>query len=400
MSHSTSRVGNVNWYLLAACVAGGFIAGGLIFSLTGISNWFSTTRISSREDGKFVSSAQRAAATKVVALARLEPESGIVNLAGPPGDRIRQVKCQLGQQVKEGQALLELESYRDRKIQVELLEIKIKEATKQRDTIEASYKAQTAELEAKENQLKTLTPLDIEQQTANLNLLREKEAAMQKQQERLASLVTAPVSEQEKEQQALLAKQSSEDVKTADLLLKKTRLTADENGKLIESQKRSAQASRDRALGELSLDLLNKQLEEAKDQMQRALVKAPSNGTVLRILAHEGEAATGQPLLQMADTSKMVAVAEVFESDAAQLMNWQSQNKTIAATIESQVFAPEKLAGQVTHIGQMIARNQLQSLNPAEDNNRRVVEVRIALDSSSTASHFLNLQVTATLEPK
>jgi HlyD family secretion protein len=400
MSHSTSRAGKVNWYLLAACVAGGFIAGGLIFSFTGISNWFSSKSVSARSDEGGSGSAKNRTATRVVALARLEPEGGIINLAGPPGDRIRQVKSQLGQQVKQGDPLIELESYQDRKNQVELLEIKIKEATKQRDTIETSYKAQMAELDAKENQLKTLTPLDIEQQTANLNLLREKESAMQKQQERLNSLVQAPISEQEKEQQALLAKQSSEDVKIADLLLKKTRLTADENAKLIDSQKKSAQASRDRALGELSLDLLNKQLEEAKDQMQRAVIKAPSNGAVLRLLAHEGEATTGQPVLQMADTSKMVAVAEVFESDAAQLMNWQAQNKTIAATVESQVFPAEKLTGKVTHIGQMIARNQLQSLNPGDDNNRRVVEVRIALDSSNTASHFLNLQVTATLEPK
>jgi HlyD family secretion protein len=399
MTHSASRVGKANWYLLAACVAAGFVSGGLIFSFTGISSWFSTSRIALRENATTNSSAQRPAATKVVALARLEPEGGIINLAGPPGDRIRLVKCQLGQQVKEGETLIELESYQDRKIQVELLEIKITEAKKQRDTIEASYKAQMAELEAKENQLKTLTPLDIEQQTANLNLLREKEAAMQKQQERLASLVTAPVSEQEKEQQALLTKQSCEEAKTADLLLKKTKMTADENAKLLESQKKSAQATRDRALGELSLDLLNKQLEEAKDQMERSLIKAPSNGTVLRILSRAGEATTGQPVLQMADTSKIVAVAEVFESDAAQLMGWQAQNKTIAATIESQVF-PEKLSGKVTYVGQMIARNQLQSLNPMEDNNRRVVEVRILLDSPGAASHFLNLQVTATLEPK
>jgi HlyD family secretion protein len=399
MWRSTSRSGKASWYLLAACVAAGFIAGGLIFTFTGVSSWFTGKNMSARQEGTGSSSAPGRTATKVVALARLEPEGGIINLAGPPGDRIRLVKCQLGQQMKEGETLIELESYQDRKIQVELLDIKIKEATKQRDTIEASYQAQMAELEAKENQLKTLTPLDIEQQTANVKLLREKEAAMQKQQERLASLVTAPVSEQEKEQQALLAKQSSEEAKTADLLLKKTRLTADENAKLIESQKKSAQASRDRALGELSLDLLNKQLQEAKDQMERSLIKAPSNGTVLRILSHAGEATTGQPVLQVADTSKMVAVAEVFESDAAQLMNWQAQNKSIVATIKSQVF-PEEITGKVTHIGQMIAQNQLQSLSPTQDNNRRVVEVRISLDSPGTASHFLNLQVTATLEPK
>jgi len=399
MTFSTIRLGKASWYLLATIVAVAFLTGGLIFSFTGISTWLSGRGTSTRSDGSQSATGKGRTSSKVVALARLEPDSGIVSLAGPVGDRIRLVKCDLGEVVKAGQTLIELESYQDRKIQVELLEIKIAEATKQRATIEESYKAQMAELGAKEEQLKTLTPLDMEKQTAGLNLLREKDAAMRKQQDRLDSLQQAPVSAQEKEQQALLVKQASEDVKAAELLLQKTRMTADENAKLIDSQKKSAVASRDRALGELSLPLLNKQLEEAKDQLQRSLVKAPSNGTVLRILSRAGEATTGQPVLQMADTSKMVAVAEVFESDAAVLMSWKAENRTIPATIESQVF-PEKLTGKVTHIGQMIARNQLQSLNPMDDTNRRVVEVRILLDSNTTASNFLNLQVTATLEPK
>jgi HlyD family secretion protein len=100
----------------------------------------------------------------------------------------------------------------------------------------------------------------------------------------------------------------------------------------------------------------------------------------------------------MADTSRIVAVAEVYESDAARLLRWQNEGKQIKVTVKQERVLPEVISGQIINIGHIIARNQMVSLNPTDEANSRVVEVRILLGPNQHAAEFLNLQVQAMFE--
>ena len=61
-----------------------------------------------------------------------------------------------------------------------------------------------------------------------------------------------------------------------------------------------------------------KKVELAKQVRDLSILTRPVDGTVVKISSHTGDPTGGQqPVLYLADTSKMVAVAEVYEADAS-----------------------------------------------------------------------------------
>jgi len=92
-----------------------------------------------------------------------------------------------------------------------------------------------------------------------------------------------------------------------------------------------------------------------------------------------------------------MAVAEVYESDVRKVQPGQ----TVAVLSDA---LPQNLSGRVDRIGWQVLRQSELDLDPAANVDARIIEVHIALDteSSSIASQFTNLHVTAqiTLEGK
>ena len=82
-----------------------------------------------------------------------------------------------------------------------------------------------------------------------------------------------------------------------------------------------------------------KKVELAKQVRDLTVLSAPVDGTVVKITSHTGDP-TGaqQPVLYLADTTKMVAVAEVYEADASRFWDGLSRGRTFMAKVSSPVL--------------------------------------------------------------
>jgi HlyD family secretion protein len=131
---------------------------------------------------------------------------------------------------------------------------------------------------------------------------------------------------------------------------------------------------------------------------------------VLQIISHNGDPTGNQPILYLGDPSRMIAVAEVYESDIKRLRGWleSSGKEGIAAEIERVPVLTNglKLTGRLPKDGDksitgMITRNQVFSLNPREDADRRVFEVRVEIEENDMkkAGQFIGMQVEVKLIP-
>jgi HlyD family secretion protein len=88
----------------------------------------------------------------------------------------------------------------------------------------------------------------------------------------------------------------------------------------------------------------------------------------------------------MGDTSRMRAVAEVYETDIARVRLGQG------ATITSRAL-DRPVTGKVVEIGRMIFKNDVLNVDPAARADARVVEVRIELDDMERTADLTNLTV-------
>ncbi|HEX5445696.1 MAG TPA: efflux RND transporter periplasmic adaptor subunit, partial [Pirellulales bacterium] len=150
---------------------------------------------------------------------------------------------------------------------------------------------------------------------------------------------------------------------------------------------KTAEASRARIPSTVQVDSLRKQVELAQRRLELTTIRAPSDGVILKLWLSEGETLAQQPILQMADTSRMVAAAEIYEDDALRIKPGET------ATIKGDALG-EPIDGHVTYVGRLVAKNTVVGLTPTAATDLRVVEARILLDSNELASKLINLQVT------
>lgn len=128
------------------------------------------------------------------------------------------------------------------------------------------------------------------------------------------------------------------------------------------------------------------ELRRAQARRDTALVRAPLAGVVLDVVTRRGERVGADGIAIIADTSQMDVLAEVYETDAPAIAVGQS------AMITSSVLAAP-VSGQVVRIGRMIGRQRAFDTDPTTAIDRRVIEVRIALDSPEVVADLTNLQV-------
>src|SRR5215469_9440417 len=124
---------------------------------------------------------------EVAALARLEPENGVVSINGTPGDRLQELKVQLGQQVAKGEDLAVLESHTLRQGELELAETQLREARGRKTAEEQYADAMQAEAELAEEQAK-LQELDAAAQQQKIAALQAARSAARQDLERLEAI--------------------------------------------------------------------------------------------------------------------------------------------------------------------------------------------------------------------
>lgn len=334
-----------------------------------------------------------------------------IGVGVPMGDRLSAVLVKEGDEVAQGLDLARLESYEDRRAEYALAASQLAEAHDRLSAIIANGMCQIEEAKIRIRQTEEIEPLDIQAQTSKVELLRDQRSRARQDLERLQSLKQDTVSRQQMEQQELLVHQAKVELSSAEALLEKTVKGHALSLQIARAQLKTLETSLARLQKEVPVQSLEKSLQVAKDRLRRTTVQAPTKGRILKVLAHAGETVGSQPILQMADLSQMLALAEVYETDVGRLRVGQRARIRSPALFQEGVGnssvtvadallnpSPPELTGMVVHVGRLIDRNYIFDLDPRADADRRVVAVKIRLDNSARAAHFVNLQVTVSIQ--
>jgi len=127
-------------------------------------------------------------------------------------------------------------------------------------------------------------------------------------------------------------------------------------------------------------------LDAARARLELAQVRSPLRGQVIAIGAREGERLGPEGLLELGETDRMYAVAEVYETDIGHVHVGQR------ARIASPAFE-RLLGGSVEKVGLKIGKMDVLGTDPVAKTDARVVEVRIRLDQGHGVEALTNLQV-------
>jgi HlyD family secretion protein len=342
---------------------------------------------------------------RIAALGRLEPAAGIVHVYGPVGDRIaRLYPLAPGQSLQQGQPIAELASAEERQKQVALAELELQELRERFQAAKQAGEAKIRAAEAEWQQALAARHDDLAAQDARLEYLTLQLQMAEKSLERLeqlrASRVTVPAEEYDKARLAVA--QAKAERQAAEALRRKTVLSYQHADQVGQAKKTAAEQELREALARFPLQSAKARWEQARDQWQRhSVVRAPISGQILHVHAIPGQTITQEPLLTLADLSRMIVRTEVYEGDVERLYQ-ALDHGSVLATVQAPAL-PRSLRGSLSDksaISRMIASNRVFSLDPRADRDRRVVEVLVPLDPGDTdlAARFVNLQVTVLFE--
>ncbi len=287
---------------------------------------------------------------------------------------------------------------------MQVAETQLTEAKTARDAGERAGKQKIRAAEAELNQAKANKVSDLAAIDAKLVYLKLQAESAAKQVTRLKGLRDkgVTVADEDIEKAELLAAQAAAELTATKATRDKTQTTYEESEKAAAARIDAAKAELEEALARAPIKSSEEKVLLAKQMGEATVLKAPVSGTVLKVTGREGQPTGMEPILQLADLSKMTAVAEVYESDVERLAGWV-RTAPVAVEITNPAL-PKPLKGVVrseADITRMIARNQVFAMGPREDADRRVVEVVVHLDAAdaATAGRFVGLQVTVAFTP-
>ncbi len=133
----------------------------------------------------------------------------------------------------------------------------------------------------------------------------------------------------------------------------------------------------------------------ADDKLSKCAVRAPISGAVLRVHLREGESFSTfapRPLFSIADISGRRVRAEVDERDVGSVHVGQS------VMVTSDSYPNKMFAGTVTKLASIMGRKTVLTGNPAEKEDRDVLEVTAKLDAGANALP-VGLRVTVQFKP-
>ena len=333
---------------------------------------------------------------KVVALGRIEPASRVIDVATAEAGRIDRLEVEKGDQVQVGQILAYLDTYDVRKAERDVAASQLAEARAQLAAETTLGNSQVQEASTRVGQIDEPQQAAIAAQQSAVESLQAELSVAEIDLARFQALnESGAISRQELDRQQATVNSLRADLGNAQATkqrLEQARLSDIRNA---QAQVASARATTTRAQVASQVDSAAQNLALAEAQLARTIVRSPQAGQVLDIFAYPGEAVSPAdgPILALGDTSQMVVVAEVYETDIGLVEVGQP------ATITSRNGAfSETLTGTVSEIGLQIAKNDVLDDDPAANADARVVEVRVQVDQSDAVAALTNLQVDVAID--
>jgi len=331
---------------------------------------------------KFEAQLQRETQVQQAKLARLEAQlRGEIASQNATVDRLKaeltnaEAEEQRNKELSETGAI-SASNYDTKRLTVATAKQKVREAQAILEKTVATVQQEIIETQATIQQKLETGQQEINQSRANLK--RKLETGRQEINQARATLNQKIETGREQINQAeAMLKQKAE---TGEAQINQARANLDQIAEVRSEDVQAAQAAVESAIATT---------QKAQVDLNLSYVKAPVSGSILKVNTRQGERINAQDgIVELGRTDQMYAIAEVYETDIAQVRNGQR------ATISSPVFAGN-LEGTVTRIGKQIGKKDVLNTDPAADTDARVIEVRIRLDpeSSKKVASLTNLQV-------
>ncbi|GAB1544278.1 HlyD family efflux transporter periplasmic adaptor subunit [Scytonema sp. NUACC21] len=337
----------------------------------------------------------------VPALGRLQPQGEITKLFPPSslsGVRVEKLLVQESDRVQAGQVIAWLEGYSRAKAALQQALDKVQISQAQLAQIKAGAKtgdieAQKATITRLESQLKG----EIASQQATIARLQAQLNNAQTENNRYQQLykegaIAASTADSKRLQEETVQQQLQE----AKATLNSTVNTLNDQIKEAKARLNSIQEVRvvDVRLAEAEVKSAVTAVQQAKADYDLTKLISPIDGTVLEVHAKTGEVNSNDGIVEIGKISQMYVEAEVYQTDINKVKVGQK------ATITSTTF-PGTIQGTVTNIGLQVDRQNILSVNPAAETDRRVITVKIRIDNpkdSQKVSGLTGLQVDVSIK--
>jgi HlyD family secretion protein len=328
----------------------------------------------------------------VVAMGRIEPVDGVIDVGATLGDRLGRLLVKEGADVEKGQPLAELESRPLRQLELEAATNQWENA-KGRLAVDqrlADVKIAAAKLNVKKAETAQLSTAAQREKVA---LLAVNLALAKKDQQRLQGLSKDLATDQERERHSLLVEQAESELNSARAMLRQFLRTNELGLEAAMLEIKAAEEAKAELPWAIPVESLRAGRELADTLYRRTQVIAPCKGTILKTYVRPGETISTRPVLQMANLERMVVVAEVYEDEIKHIR--PGQPVVVTSKAFPAPFDQQELRGKVTQIGRMINSPMLKSVDPFAPADHHVVEVRVELDDqgSRKTAGLSNLQV-------
>ena len=135
----------------------------------------------------------------------------------------------------------------------------------------------------------------------------------------------------------------------------------------------------DRSAAEATLELAKAQLAEAQARYEKTLIRSPINGVILRKHHRSGESVSNSstvpdPIVTIGDNSMLRVRVDVDETEVAKVKVGQP------AYVTADAFDRQKFPGHVIRVGKELGRKNVQTSEPTEKVDTKILETLIQLD--------------------
>lgn len=353
---------------------------------------------------------------QIVALGHLKPKGGVLEISSVPGSVLKHFSEGVEENafVDAGAELARVSSY-------DLLLTQVEAAVTKRELGEQQRKQEIAVAEA-----------ELQRALASEAEVKAKLDELTAQGEALGSLAEAARIAQD-DYEHLVELQATDPELVTEQEMRRKRNEVDQATHEYDVKQRThaaglraAQAAVEAAAKGVTLARLNLQMAKdidrnivteieekmARETLEQSLLRAPKTAggpkqfKILKMLLEPGEAVTQYPVMQIADVSQMVCVAEVYEADRKRIVKGQAvviHSPALAKGFEIKTDAAGKvtggIAGKVVRIGSLVSGAGLMQRNPLAPSDRSIIEVVIAIDpqdvdATAEAASHIDMQVT------